>query len=416
MFAAGAVCLYFTATHDDEHRLFFGRWHARHFALTAAAFYVGILSLLACKSKRAVFAMIFASLLAAMTVGIVEVVGLFGIVSFPRVFGCAYGDGWHFRVVPNLDAKGTTLQDLAYALKYPSEPIAYHYVTDRRGFRNGKDRDEADIYLVGDSILVAALLPFEETLTALLEKKLGVQTMNVAIAGLAVQEERDLFKTANLSLRNRLVLQFVFEGNDLPDSARYRDDRAAGRRAAANTTFSHNLLLWLMEQTDHRKLIEQRRIGTIGNIEYLFGPTGRSFQGFEAEFPHVCEALLDMQHFVTSSGGAYAIVYMPEKLRVLGPFCELPPDSTLKYDEKQLNPLRSWLTDWCREQGIDMLDLTDALAISTRVGAVPWFPADTHPNAIGHQVAATEIENWSAVTSWMNLRIPKPPATSNHTQ
>jgi hypothetical protein len=310
------------------------------------------------------------------------------------------GETWQDRVVPNLDIKGRTYQDLTYDSRLPTEPIEFHYVTDRHGFRNATDRNEADIYLVGDSILVAGLLPFEETIAALIDKDLHLRTMNVAIAGLAVQEERDLFKAAKLPLQNHLVLHFVYEGNDLQDSARYRNRVPMKQLSALDRSFSYNFLSWLIDRTDRRPLAGDFRVGKIRGTNYLFADPNHAFPGSDEEFTHVCQALRDMRDTVTSAGGSFAIVFVPEKIRVLGPSCEFPPTSTMRDYKSHFSPLRSWLTEWCAKEGIAMLDLTDPLAESTRAGAVPWFPADTHPNAIGHRVAATEIENWDAVKSW----------------
>ena len=107
-----------------------------------------------------------------------------------------------------------------------------------------------------------------------------------------------------------------------------------------------------------------------------------------------------MRDSVNSSGGTFAIVFVPEKIRVLGPNCEFPPTSSVRDYESHFSPLRGWLTEWCAKQGIATLDLTSALTESTQAGKVPWFSYDTHPNAIGHRVIASAIESWDAVTKW----------------
>jgi hypothetical protein len=311
LFIAGIACLYFTATRDDASRIFFGTWRTRHFATAITAFYLSALFLSASASKRALFAAIFATFLVTVTVGMVELVGLTGVVSFPRAFGRVRGETWQDRVVPNVDIKGRTYQDLTYDSRLPTEPIEFHYVTDRHGFRNATDRNEADIYLVGDSILVAGLLPFEETIAALIDKDLHLRTMNVAIAGLAVQEERDLFKAAKLPLQNHLVLHFVYEGNDLQDSARYRNRVPMKQLSALDRSFSYNFLSWLIDRTDRRPLAGDFRVGKIRGTNYLFADPNHAFPGSDEEFTHVCQALLDMRDTVTSAGGSFAIVFVP---------------------------------------------------------------------------------------------------------
>ena len=69
LFLAGVACLYLTATHDEINRLFFGTWRTRHFAIATLVSYLGVIVLLASASKRALFAAIFATFLAAITVG-----------------------------------------------------------------------------------------------------------------------------------------------------------------------------------------------------------------------------------------------------------------------------------------------------------------------------------------------------------
>ena len=160
----------------------------------------------------------------------------------------------------------------------------------------------------------------------------------------------------------------------------------------------------LMDRSDTRNSVNERRTGRINGTEFLFGRTNHSYRGADEEFKHICDALLDMRETITSAGGSYAIVFVPEKIRVLGTSCEFPPESSLRDYDKNLSPMRLWMFDWCHKQGIPMLDLTDALIDSTRSGAVPWFPADSHPDGVGHRVSADAIKTWDVVTSWINAQ------------
>ncbi len=396
---AAVVWLIVNAQEDGNDRLFFGLWRTRVLAIGVSALYLSLLSLSYAFSKRTAYTLVLGVLMTCATIALLELVGAVGAINYARAFGLARSETLGTQAVPHLDVTGQTYQDLALKRGYLTEPIPFHYVTDRRGFRNEHDRADADIYLLGDSILVAGLLPFQKTVAGLLEEEMGVRAMNIALIGLSPQEERDLFIASKLPIRDRLVLHFVFEGNDLLDSASYRKPTEA-LSSLAQSTFCYNFMIWLQKLSDPRKLADERKVGRIDGKEFLFSWTDRSFRGVEGEFEYVCAALREMHSHVTAAKGAYAIVYVPAKIRVLGPFCTWPPESSVQDYKPHLSPMRKWLADWCQDQGLDMLDLTDPLVASVGPDTIPWFPADTHPNEVGHRVVADAIELWNVAVAW----------------
>lgn len=334
----------------------------------------------------------------AFTVGLLELCGVLGIVSFPGVGADPRPLGSD--PLPLVDLRGETWQDIAFEWPDPGPPMPFHYKTDRRGSRNEIDRESADLYLIGDSIVVAALVPFERTLTAQLEQRLGVETMNIALIGLGLQEQRELFLKARVPLEGRMVLQFVFEGNDLVDSARCRGLLAEpeGVRALWHNSFTYNSLLWLQHKSDPR--IAGLNWGILGGRDYLFHWTANSFEHLETELPHIFATLSDQHEHVSASGGVLGIVYVPAKLRVVGPLCEWPALSKIQDMPSHLNPLREELTDWCAEQGIPMLDCTEPLQAAAASGSTPFFEFDTHLNEAGHDVLAEAIAQWPFVSEF----------------
>ncbi len=287
--AAAMGWLALTVRDDQTRRMFCGLWRTRDVIAALTLFYVALLLLAAAASRRAAFTVMLATLMIGASIGVLELLGIVGIVNYRNVFQGRSEDVVGMRAVPHLDLTGQTYQDLAVRYGLPTEPIAYRYVTDRRGYRNSQDLAEADLYLVGDSILVAGLLPSEQTVTSRLADALDVRTMNVALIGLSPQEERDRFLASQLPVTNRLVLQFVFEGNDLLDSAGYRhpEQHAA---SVLESTLCHGLAVWLQRRTDLRQLAEERQFGQIAAQTYWFYWTDRSFRGVEDEFPYVCGA------------------------------------------------------------------------------------------------------------------------------
>jgi len=337
-----------------------------------------------------------------MTWVILELAGLLGLVSYYGFFASYYGfhhfsenPGLGTKPIPLVDIRGTTFGDSGGpAWGLPKKAIPFHYKTDRRGYRNQHDRSEADLYLVGDSMLVAGLVPWENTVTARLEVMLSRPTMTLALIGISPQEERDIFLAANLPMTDRLILHFVFEGNDLQDSKRYRQ-KVSRSRALFQRFLLPNLLQWLKRRTLPVHALAHRHIGYIDGEPYTFMYTAENYKGVQDEVGPICQALEDMRSVVTRAGGTYAVVLVPDKLRVLGPLCHWPEGSDLVQHERHMSPLRDPLIRWCQSEGIPLLDLTDPLSHAATSGEIPWFATDSHLNEIGHRVMAEAIKNWA---------------------
>jgi hypothetical protein len=390
---ATALWLLLTTATEMDQLLLFGQWRIRHFLPAIAGTWLVAVLLIRWMSVRAGTGFLKISVFALIVLLLLEGIGLTGLVAYGELFhpkGAALGK----EALPHLDVRGETFQDLALRWRRPSEPIEFHYRTDRRGYRNMEDRAEADIYLLGDSILVAGLLPLEDTVTGLLERKLGASVMNISLIGVGPPEERDMLLEAKLPLENRLVLHWVFEGNDLLDSGEaLGDGAAAGGRF--RRTFTFNLLLLLQRFTDAPD--PSRNTGWIGEHEYLFSWLESSHRGLLDRLSNIEDALADTRRHVVASGGRHAVVYVPAKIRVLGPLCRWPDGSPLADLPAQLNPMREPFLKWCGDEGIPVLDLTQALRRSADSGQIPWFWGDTHPNEIGHRVMAEETARWEVV-------------------
>ena len=378
-------------------RRLFGLWQTRHAAL-AGGFLVAAtgLLLLAVASRGAFLAFFAIGVSTAGTLALLEAAGALGLVSWPALLAPRVSE-LGTRPVPYTDIAGTTFFDTASRWGIPSDPISFRYRTDRRGYRNDIDRSDADIYLLGDSVLVAALVPFPETVTARLEKALRRRVMQIALIGKSPQEEHQFFRDARLEIRGRLVIQFIFEGNDLLDSKSFRERGAAGAASAptrGERTLSHQLVLALQRLTQPVVGIAALRTCAIGGQMYTFLWARESFAGLEDETTVVSDALLRFAAEVRDAGGEFAAVFVPSKLRVLGPFCRFPAGSDLSDLAAHLGPLRNHLRAWSERNKIALLDLTEPLQDATRAGRVPWFWGDTHWNAEGHAVAAEMIAAW----------------------
>jgi hypothetical protein len=407
--AAAAVCLASTAAPDGsegEAAKLFGLWRTRHALLALALAWIAIAAAALALSPRALARWIAACASAAITFGLAEVLALAGWLPFPQRERVNAVNELGARAQPHLDVRGETGEDLALAWGLPTPKVPFHYRTDRRGFRNLADRADAALYCLGDSFLVAGLLPVEELLATRLEQRLQRPTMNLALVGLAPQDEAALLREARVPLEGRLVLHFVFEGNDLRDSARFRTSGPAQAAAAAapswrERSLANRFIVWLQESTQPAAQRGAARAeGTIGGQRYLFHWLANSYRGFEGELEPIAECLAGLRREVEAAGGRYAVVLIPQKIRVLGPYCSAPAGTPVARWEEQLSPLPGHLASWSARTGTPFLDLTPALRAATARGEVPWFSADTHWNAIGHAVAAEAITAWEPVVEW----------------
>jgi len=399
LFLLSMVWLFFTQSEVGDEPLFFGRWRTRHFGVTLIGCWILVAMAFSFLSRAAVFRFVLVSVGLGFTVFLLEILGLAGVVNYRQLLRVAPSGGLGSAPTAMLELEGLTYEDLASSWGYPTEAMPFYFKTDRYGLRNHQDRANADIYLLGDSILVAGMLPFEKVVASLLEQDLNRSVMNVALISISPQREVELLKETGLPLENRILLHFIFEGNDMKDSFEWRAkaDGTALELSRFERTLTYNALIRLQRATSP-PTTPQRRIGRLGGIDYLFGWTRSSFEPYHAELAFIAATLQDLAKNMAEAGGTYGVVFVPSKIRVIGPSCTWPETSSLDGYEEHVSPMRTWLADWAQEQGIPLLDTTDPLLLSTASGHIPWYPGDTHLNAIGHRVMADAIRGWTIFT------------------
>ena len=378
----------------SDQRLLFGLWRGRDLVLAASLLIGAGAVLAAAVSRSALLGFLATGISTAAMYALLEAAGAIGLVSWPAVFGLR-APALGTKPVPHLDIAGTTFQDTASRWGLPSEPIVFRYRTDRHGFRNDTDRAEADIYLLGDSVLVAALLPFADTVAARLEQTTRRSVKQIALIGTGPQEQHRLFRDARLDVSGRRVIQFVFEDNDLRDSRRFRRGSLGASPSWTEDTLAHQVVLVLQRFTQPVAGAAALRSCKIGEQTYTFLWGRHSFAGIEEEAGAISDHLLRFAAEVRARGGEFAVVFVPSKLRVLGPLCSFPASSALRDYASHFGPLREHLRKWSAANGIALLDLTEPLLEAARAGRIPWFWGDTHWNAEGHAVAARALSAWA---------------------
>ena len=376
----------------------FGLWRLRHAALFLVLALGGLLAILSALNRLwLVYAAITLGTITGFSAAL-EVAGRAGLIDWQALLRPAAGDldDLGTRAEPYRTAAGQTYQDTAFLLGLESAPIPFDFRADRYGYRNTPDRDAAQIILLGDSMLVGALVAAEETVSGRLDALLPQTVMQVALIGTGVQEQHALLNATGMDLAGRTLIQFVFEGNDLLDSRSYRnppaDPAAAGRGSFVNALW--NLATRATGSSRDPADFDSCRIG---EQLYTFLWTQRSFLDHEEEIPHVTAALESFAADVAQRGGDFRVVFVPTKFRVLSELCAFAQGSRLRDTGAHLSPLRDALAIWANSAGLPLLDLTDPLRSAARSGEIPWFWGDTHWNETGHDVAARSLADWEAL-------------------
>ncbi len=299
--------------------------------------------------------------------------------------------------VPNVHIVGRTAPDIAAVWGLPHQQVAFDFETNQWGFRNPKGLTEAEIYCIGDSMLVGIQVPRTKTIPGQIEALAGRSVGNISLIGKAPQQMQQHFRKLDLDLKGRIVLQFLCEDNDLPDS-----EALGGAPPPPDLPtyvvdegpLANRLLLYLQRLTQPEAAQARLRRGSSpqGPVWFLWNYDRGS--SHDAQVPVILESLRQLDAYVRGKGGHFGVVLLPAKLRVIGPLCTFPPDSILLPMADHLSPLPEALARWSAETGVPCLDPTVALIAVGRGGQLPWFADDTHLTEVGNRVVAEAIRSW----------------------
>jgi len=302
---------------------------------------------------------------------------------------------------PHHRFEGEVVGNLAH-LGIPSPPrhrVDVRY--DRHGFRNERDLEQADVVLIGDSFVEGDLVAFSETVGERLAARLGQVVANLGQSAYGFEQERIVLERYGLPLRPRLVVWFLFGGNDLRDVDHYRwqrehfEELKTPRRAPlARRLLLRNGLLALSAATTPPALGprararsgEFRRADGVTERVY-FGDTERPWKPHEWEV--MTRTLEEAKRLTRGIGADFLLIYIPRKFRVYRGHVRL--EEGTEAAGWSVNDLPEALGAWCRESDIAYLDTTPVLEAEVAAGRHVYFVDDVHWNAHGHAVVADAI-------------------------
>lgn len=322
-----------------------------------------------------------------------------------------------FRRAPNVRKSGRPQSDIELAWGLPAtRPDRITVTYDRRGYRNARELDRADIALIGDSYVEGSYVSDDQAVSSVLQAELARPVANLGVAGYGAAQELIVLHRDALPLQPRVVIWFFFEGNDL-----YNDDlfentlRAPREGGATSLTGRHGWWRRSFVRNAHAQLrlvlypLVPRYCPHFGTVsvgphrgeKVLFWPEAAvPWTEFERNrWDRAQQTLREAARATRERGVSLLLVYVPIKFRVYRDFIELPPGSELR--DWTLWSLPDLFAQFCRTEGLACLDLTDLLRDAVRTGGMPYAPTDSHWSPEGHRLIARALEELLMSLGWL---------------
>lgn len=320
------------------------------------------------------------------------------------------------------------------ARSYLSAPPGYRtteitLTIDHRGFRNLTQLEQYDIVTVGDSLTEGAYVSDDEPWPVLLGRRLNRTVYNLGVGGGEPNYYLNALQSFGLSLKPKIAIFMVYEGNDLRGKSPQRekawsfDDwlenspvRLAVRRSLIQYLGPINadapvpgaaMLSWLpvaippgaeAKYYTFKTSMLMRLYWTESTFRQSSGWTGtaeifrqikaacarggiRMIVAYAPTVPHVVMPLVKDR--VT-----------PEQLHVFASFKREklpPPKEFVRELFSRLDTKESVLRDFFREEDIEFVSTTEALRKAAAQGRQIYYTYDQHWTAAGHVVVAEEL-------------------------
>ncbi len=207
---------------------------------------------------------------------------------------------------------------------------------DQHGFRNGIDLNSADTIVIGDSIVEGMTVSDAEVVTSVLEGLQGKTVANLAQYGYGPQQELAVLKRYGLRLHPRTVVWMFFEGNDLTDVIGYRQVIAHAPtfwHFFVQRSFSRFAYRAVKRLVTARKIPGSKRSGVLqmakgeGRRIYFSSPIHPLNASELDALGETTRIIANANELAARQGAHFLFVFVPEKFRVYGPFCQFPSGS-----------------------------------------------------------------------------------------
>jgi hypothetical protein len=363
----------------------------------------------------------------------------------------------YYHLAPNKVDHGTNHDVPENAFAYPQmrpgyPDIEYTLTTDKRGFRNKTNLEKYDIIALGDSFTEGSNVTDDDVWTTKLAQKSNLTVYNLGMAGSHPGIYLETLKRFGITLSPKIVLCMVYEGNDFRESNYKREDTFV--RNVSNCFKNSPLRLALMEllinSFSSRKSTTlensvsssdsstgsdkaNTNTATMSALSWLpvAVPDGTDAKYYTFTVKNLLAHFEKRNKFEHSKGCRQAfanlrhikeichannihlvIVYAPDKSHVLLPLIQhnVPPENLRAFmalKENKLPPSdqlmdtvmarldvqESAVKEFCRQESIGFISLTEPLREGIAQGRQLYFTYDDHWTPIGHEVVANTISS-----------------------
>ena len=307
--------------------------------------------------------------------------------------------------------------------------------TDNRGFRNAGTLEKADIVVLGDSFAEGSNVPDGVVWPVLLAEKLGADSVNLGMSGYGPGDYVESLRNYGLSLKPRIVLCMLYEGNDF---------RAAGTALADEKTTLSRRLKKYFKQSPLKDGLDKLVIRTLGPVNstgsirgaeivdwlpvavpegpkakyYAFTPDKvRDLYEDADEFAggrhwrNLKHRLEEMAALCRQDGCRFVVTYAPTTAHVVLPLAvdklaaanlraftaisyrgDLPDaDTFLAKLLSSIDARENVVASWCQEAAIPFVGLTHSLRRAVADGVQAYYSYDQHWTPDGHAIVAEHL-------------------------
>ena len=363
------------------------------------------------------------------------------------------GNRDYYHRIPNSKMQGINKDVPPTAFSYPTiaagyPDIPYTLTVDKRGFRNTTDFQRYDVVVLGDSFSEGSHVSDDHAWPAVLARKSNMTVYNLGMSGGSPVTYLETLKRFVLELSPKIVVCMLYEGND------FRSSNFAPKKAKRKSNFEdlykasplrlsikRALIRYLGPLNAHRFSTGSRSnpplltlyepshplyaiswlplaIPDHPNAKYYAFKIKRLLSHFVTEKDlqqsRGCQALFaklrEIKKICAPNNIRFIIMYAPDKPHVLLPlvrdnlspdklhaFMALkkkdppPPADLMNILIPRLHVHESAIEEFCRQESIEFISLTQHLRREILKGRQAYFTYDQHWTPLGQEIAADTL-------------------------
>ena len=285
------------------------------------------------------------------------------------------------------------------------------HTVDAQGFRNDNPwPEQADIVVIGDSLVFGYGVERNAAWPQLMEERLGRDVLNMGLIGAGPEQYARIYETFARPLKPRVVVIGFFASNEFWDTemferwresgvgGNYMEWRDFGRQTAEDLDRIPPRVALFLRKHSHlanlfhfvRRAFRSRGQGggeilELGTGESLrldlnyLAKIAKHSQGDNAYFEAAVDAMGRLHQLTQADGTRLLVVFQPSKEEVYFPMAGREPMDPATPIRLRLEAL-----------GIECVDLIQPFRDAAARGEKLFFTNDGHPNHAGYELTAEE--------------------------